>query len=106
MDVKKRLLPLILCLALLLSGCRVRTRGDGRELPAADAAVGLADGSQAGGDAPGDPAESADGALTSTAEGITVTLRMQQDSFLRMTVDTGEETLTWYLEAAGIPEAE
>ena len=51
-------------------------------------------------------AESADGALTSTAEGITVTLRMQQDSFLRMTVDTGEETLTWYLEAAGIPEAE
>ena len=62
MDVKKRLLPLILCLALLLSGCRVRTRGDGRELPAADAAVGLADGSQTGGDAPGDPAESADGA--------------------------------------------
>ena len=51
-------------------------------------------------------AESADGALTCTAEGITVTLRMQQDSFLRMTVDTGEETLTWYLEAAGIPEAE
>ena len=51
-------------------------------------------------------AESADGALVCTAEGITVTLRMQQDSFLRMTVDTGEETLTWYLEAAGIPEAE
>ena len=51
-------------------------------------------------------AESADGALACTAEGITVTLRMQQDSFLRMTVDTGEETLTWYLEAAGIPEAE
>ena len=51
-------------------------------------------------------AESADGALTCTAEGITVTLRMQQDSFLRMTVDTGEETLTWYLQAAGIPEAE
>ena len=51
-------------------------------------------------------AESTDGALACTAEGITVTLRMQQDSFLRMTVDTGEETLTWYLEAAGIPEAE
>ena len=51
-------------------------------------------------------AESADGALACTAEGITVTLRMQQDSFLRMTVDTGEETLTWYLEAAGIPEKE
>ena len=51
-------------------------------------------------------AESADGALACTAEGITVTLRMQQDSFLRMTVDTGEETMTWYLEAAGIPEKE
>ena len=51
-------------------------------------------------------AESADGALACTAEGITVTLRMQQDSFLRMTVDTGEETLTWYLQASGIPEAE
>ena len=51
-------------------------------------------------------AESADGALTCTAEGITVTLRMQQDSFLRMTVDTGRETMTWYLQAAGIPEAE
>ena len=51
-------------------------------------------------------AESADGALVCTAEGITVTLRMQQDSFLRMTVDTGEETLTWYLQASGIPEAE
>jgi hypothetical protein len=51
-------------------------------------------------------AESADGALTCTAEGITVTLRMQQDSLLRMTVDTGEETMTWYLQAAGIPEEE
>ena len=49
-------------------------------------------------------AESADGALTCTAEGITVTLRMQQDNFLRMTVDTGEETMTWYLTAVGIPE--
>ncbi len=51
-------------------------------------------------------AESADGALACTAEGITVTLRMQQDSLLRMTVDTGEETMTWYLQAAGIPEEE
>ena len=51
-------------------------------------------------------AESTDGALACTAEGISVILRMQQDSLLRMTVDTGEETLTWYLEAAGIPEAE
>ena len=49
-------------------------------------------------------AESADGALVCTAEGITVTLRMQQDGFLRMTVDTGEETMTWYLTAVGIPE--
>ena len=49
-------------------------------------------------------AESADGALACTAEGITVTLRMQQDGFLRMTVDTGEETMTWYLTAVGIPE--
>lgn len=44
-------------------------------------------------------AESADGALVCTAEGITVTLRMQEDGFLRMTVDTGEETMTWYLAA-------
>ena len=51
-------------------------------------------------------AESADGALACTAEGISVILRMQQDSFLRMTVDTGRETMTWYLQAAGIPEAE
>ena len=49
-------------------------------------------------------AESTDGALACTAEGITVTLRMQQDSFLRMTVDTGEETMTWYLRAAGTAE--
>ena len=49
-------------------------------------------------------AESADGALVCTAEGITVTLRMQQDGFLRMTVDTGEEAMTWYLTAVGIPE--
>ena len=49
-------------------------------------------------------AESAEGALVCTAEGITVTLRMQQDGFLRMTVDTGEETMTWYLTAVGIPE--
>ena len=51
-------------------------------------------------------AESADGALACTAEGISVTLRMQQDSLLRMTVDTGEETMTWYLQAAGFPEEE
>ena len=44
-------------------------------------------------------AESTDGALVCTAEGITVTLRMQQDGFLRMTMDTGEETMTWYLAA-------
>ena len=48
--------------------------------------------------------ESTDGALVCIAEGITVTLRMQQDGFLRMTVDTGEETMTWYLTAVGIPE--
>ena len=48
--------------------------------------------------------ESADGALVCTAEGITVTLRMQQDNFLRMTMDTGEETMTWYLRAAGTAE--
>ena len=51
-------------------------------------------------------AESADGALACTAEGISVILRMQQDSFLRMTVDTGRETMTWYLQAAGFPEEE
>ena len=51
-------------------------------------------------------AESADGALACTAEGISVILRMQQDSFLRMTVDTGAETMTWYLQAAGIPVEE
>ena len=49
-------------------------------------------------------AESADGALVCTAEGITVTLRMQQDNFLRMTMDTGEEAMTWYLRAAGTDE--
>ena len=51
-------------------------------------------------------AESTDGALACTAEGISVILRMQQDSLLRMTVDTGEETMTWYLQAAGFPEEE
>ena len=48
--------------------------------------------------------ESTDGALVCTAEGITVTLRMQQDNFLRMTMDTGEEAMTWYLRAAGTDE--
>ena len=46
--------------------------------------------------------ESVDGALVCAAEGITVTLRMQQDGFLRMTLTVDEEALVWYLLPADL----
>lgn len=41
--------------------------------------------------------ESSDGALKYETEGAAVTLQMQEDGFLRMTLTVDEENLVWYL---------
>ena len=46
--------------------------------------------------------ESADGALRCEAEGASVTLQMQEDGFLRMTLTVDGENLVWYMLPANM----